>query len=145
LFANLRQELRRRDPELPCRGIPGGNATRITEQLFDNQAELLVEKCLSMALGGDVSAMRIAMERLCPPRRSRPITVAMPPITTAQSLIAASAALTEGATSGEITPDEADALSTLVGNVAKAVEAADLADRIAKLEQQIAANGGNHQ
>jgi tRNA A37 threonylcarbamoyladenosine synthetase subunit TsaC/SUA5/YrdC len=80
------------------------------------------------------------LERLCPPRRSRPITVAMPPITTAQSLIAASAALTSATTSGEITPDEAAALSTLFGNVAKAVETAEPAERLARLEQQIAAN-----
>jgi hypothetical protein len=83
-----------------------------------------------------VAAMRIAMERLCPPRRSRPITVAMPPITTAQSLIAASAALTAAATSGEITPDKAAALSTLVGKVAKAVETAELAERLTKLEEK---------
>jgi hypothetical protein len=80
-------------------------ATRIAEQLFDNQAELLVEKCLAMALDGDVDAMRIAMERLRSPRRSRAITVAMPPIAKARDSIAASAALAQAATSGEITPD----------------------------------------
>jgi Family of unknown function (DUF5681) len=127
-------------------GKPKGarhHATRIAEQLFDDQAELLVGKCVAMALDGDVAAMRIAMERLCPPRRSRPVTVSMPPITTAQSLIAASAALTSAATSGEITLDEGAALSTLIGNVAKAVETAELAERLAKLEEQIAANGGS--
>lgn len=80
---------------------------------------------------------------MCPPRRSRPITVAMPSIAKAQGLIAASAALAEAATSGEITPDEAAALSTLVGNVAKAIETSELAERLAKLEEQVAAKGGN--
>jgi hypothetical protein len=42
---------------------------------------------------------------------------------------------------GSITPSEAASLSAAVGSVAKAVETYELADRLAKLEEQLAAKG----
>lgn len=98
-------------------GRPKGSrnhATRLAEQLFDDQAELLVQKCVAMALDGDVQALRIAIDRLLPPRRERPLSLDnMPKIEATKDLIAASSALMEAATSGELAPGEAAALSTL--------------------------------
>ena len=37
---------------------------------------------------------------------------------------------------GEVTPGEAASLSMLVGNTAKAIETFELAERLAKLEEQ---------
>jgi hypothetical protein len=125
-------------------GKPKGTrhrATMLAEALFDGQAEQLVQKAIEMALAGDPTAMRLALERLCPPRRERPVNVAMPKISVAADLIAAASALTGAAAAGEITPNEAAALSVLVGNVAKAVETAELAERLAKLEERITAKG----
>jgi hypothetical protein len=68
---------------------------------------------------------------------------ARPKINVASDLIAAAAAVTEAAASGDITPGEAASLSTLVGNVAKAVETVELAERLAKLEEQMTEKGGN--
>jgi hypothetical protein len=44
--------------------------------------------------------------------------------------------------SGAITPNEAAALSVLVGNVAKAVATFELAERMALLGAQMASKGG---
>jgi hypothetical protein len=125
-------------------GKPKGarhRATLIAEALVDGSGELLVKKCVEMALGGDAAAMRLVMERLCPPRRERPVSLAIPKITAAADLIAAASALTEAAADGEITPGEAASLSTLVANTAKAVETFELAERLGKLEEQMAAKG----
>ena len=65
----------------------------------------------------------------------------MPKISAASDLIAAAAALTEAAASGEITPGEAASLSTLVGNVSKAIETIELSERLAKIEERLAAQG----
>jgi hypothetical protein len=59
----------------------------------------------------------------------------------ASDLIAAAAALTSAVGDGEITPGEAASLSQLVANTAKAVETFELAERLAKLEEQMAAKG----
>jgi hypothetical protein len=95
---------------------------------------------LDLALAGDAVAMRLVMERLVSPVRERPVNLAMPKINAASDLIAA-AALTSAVANGDITPGEAASLSTLVANVAKAVETFELADRLSRLEEQIAANG----
>jgi hypothetical protein len=125
-------------------GKPKGtrhHATRLAEALIDGSGELLVKKCVEMALGGDAAAMRLAMERLCPPRRERPVNIAMPKISVAADLIAAAAALTDAVAEGEVTPGEAASLSMLVGNTAKAIETFELAERLAKLEEQMAVKG----
>ena len=127
-------------------GKPKGtrhNATRLAEALIDGRAKELVDKAVDMALAGDPTAMRIVIDRLCPPRRERTISFPMPRISAASDLIEAAAALTQAAADGEITPSEAASLSTLVGNVARAVETVEIVARLAKLEEQFAVKGSN--
>ena len=87
--------------------------------------------------------MRLVLDRLCPPRRERSVSLEMPSIKSATDLIAAAAALTEATAAGDITPSEAASLSTLVSNVAKAVETVEIVARLAKLEEQLAVKGNN--
>ena len=94
-----------------------------------------------MALGGDAAAMRLVMERLCPPRRERPVSLAMPKINAASDLIGAAAALTDATAAGDITPGEAASLSALVGNVAKAIETVEIVARLERLEEQFGTKG----
>jgi Family of unknown function (DUF5681) len=125
-------------------GKPKGTrhaATKLAEALIDGQAEALVQRALALAMGGDPTAMRIVMDRLCPPRRERTVTVDLPSIKSGTDLIAAAAALTQATAAGDITPSEAASLSTLVGNVAKAVETVEIVARLAKLEEQLAVKG----
>jgi hypothetical protein len=50
------------------------------------------------------------------------VEISLPKIAAASDLIAAAAALTDAVAGGDITPNEASALSNLVGNTAKAIE-----------------------
>jgi uncharacterized protein DUF5681 len=127
-------------------GKPKGtrhNATRLAEALIDGRAKELVDKAVDMALAGDPTAMRLVLDRLCPPRRERSVDITLPSIKSANDLIAAAAALTEATAAGDITPSEAASLSTLVCNVAKAVETVEIVARLAKLEEQLSAKGNN--
>ena len=81
------------------------------------------------------------MDRLCPPRRERSVSLEMPSIKSAVDLIAAGAALTDATAAGDITPGKAASLSTLVGNVAKAIETVEIVARLTKLEEQLAVKG----
>jgi hypothetical protein len=121
------------------------HSTRAVLAMMEGEAEAITRKAidLALALAGDAVAMRLVMERLVSPVRERPVNLAMPKINAASDLIAAAAALTEAAASGEITPGEAASLSVLVGNVAKAVETVEIVARLAKLEEQLAAKGSN--
>jgi hypothetical protein len=91
-------------------GKPKGtrhNATRLAEALIDGRAKELVDKAVDMALAGDPTAMRIVMDRLCPPRRECTVSLDMPSIQSAADLITAAAALTDATAAGDITPSEA--------------------------------------
>ena len=68
------------------------HATRLVEALIDGRAKELVDKAVDMALAGDPTAMRIVIDRLCPPRGERTVTLDMPSIKSATDLIAAGGA-----------------------------------------------------
>jgi Family of unknown function (DUF5681) len=127
------------------KGRPQGSRSRATllaEALLDGQVEELTQKAIAMALGGDASVMRAVLDRLLPPRRERPVSIQMPKIETPKGLIDASSALMQSVADGEIAPGEAASLSTLIANVAQAISTADLAERIAKLEEVQAGQSG---
>ncbi len=127
-------------------GKPKGarhRATRLAEELIDGQVEELVQKAVAMALGGDASTMRALLDRLVAPRKDRGVTIELPKIEKASDLIAASAAILGAVASGELTPAEASAMSATIGNVAKAIEVAEIEERLRKIEEAQAAKG-NH-
>lgn len=114
-----------------------GTRTRATlaiEALLDGEAEALTRKAVEMALGGDGPAMRLCLDRLCPPRKDRPIPFALPPIATAADAVKASAALVAAVAEGEITPSEAADFGKLIETVLRGIELTDVQDRLARLE-----------
>jgi hypothetical protein len=126
-------------------GKPKGtrhHATRLAEALIDGKANEIVEKAIAMAASGDPTALRIIMDRLCPPRRERTVEITLPSIKSAEDLIAAAAAITDATAAGDITPGEAASLSTLVGNVAKAIETVEIVARLDRIEEQLGTKGG---
>lgn len=85
------------------RGKPKGvrnRATLAAEALLDGEAEALTRKAVEMALGGDVMALRLCLERLVPPRKERPLSFALPPVAsvedTAKAIDGVLAALAQG-------------------------------------------------
>src|SRR6476469_4946603 len=74
------------------RGRPLGarnRATQAIEALLDGEAQALTRKAIEMALGGDMVAMRLCLDRLAPPRRDRPVPFSLPKIETAADAKAA--------------------------------------------------------
>ena len=53
----------------------------------------LVRKLIEMAMAGDTTALRLAIERLAPPRRERPVRVELPKLANAADAAQAVAAL----------------------------------------------------
>lgn len=123
-------------------GNPAGKAkgtrnrtTVALETILQDEAESITRKAIELAQAGDTVALRLCMDRLIPVRKDRPITFTLPEIETAADLTKATRALLEGVANGEITPSEAAELSKLVEAHTKAIEAVDLAARLAALEQ----------
>jgi hypothetical protein len=111
-----------------------GRATLAAEALLDGEARALTRKAIEMALAGDVSAMRLCMERLLPPRKDRPVQLTLPQIKTAADAAGAMSAIVDAVGRGEITAAEGREVAGIVETFVKALEAGEFEQRLAALE-----------
>jgi hypothetical protein len=109
--------------------------TRAIEELLEGEGEALTRKAIEKALDGDIVALRLCLDRIAPPRKDVPVSVALPPVKSAADAVGASAALLEAVVAGEVTPDEAARVMVLLTAHKSIVEAGDLESRIAALEK----------
>jgi hypothetical protein len=119
-------------------GKPRGARHKTTlaiEALLEGEGEALTRVAISKALGGDMIALRLCLDRLAPPRRDSPVSVALPAVRTAADAVEASAALLEAVAAGEVTPDEAGRIMALLTAHKQIVETGELEGRIAALEK----------
>jgi uncharacterized protein DUF5681 len=124
-------------------GNPGGRpkgsrnkATIALESLLDGHAEALTQKAIELALGGDMTALRLCLDRILPARKDRPVAFEMPSIQRAEDTRTASAALLAAVSAGSLTPSEAAEVSKLIDAYVKAIEVTEVLARIEKLEQR---------
>ncbi|GFK92342.1 hypothetical protein NNJEOMEG_00166 [Fundidesulfovibrio magnetotacticus] len=126
-------------------GKPKGcraKATMAVLALLDGEAEALTRKAVEKALEGDITALRLCLERLAPPRKDSPVTLAgLPKIEGAADLPKATATILEAVARGDITPSEGQALAGLVEGHRKALETAELEARVAALETNLKDGG----
>lgn len=98
-------------------GRPKGTRNRATlavEALLEGEAKALTRKAIELALGGDTTALRLCLERLMPPRKDRPVSLALPAVATADDAGKAIGAVLAAAADGKITPSEAGVLMGLI-------------------------------
>lgn len=120
-------------------GRPRGSrnsATLAVEALLDGEAEAITRRVIVAALAGDMAAIRLVMDRVAPPRKSRPIQIDLPDVADARGVALAQAAVVSAVAVGEIAPDEAVALSGLLEARRKALETEELEARVRRLEGQ---------
>ena len=110
-------------------------ATLACEALLDGQAEALTQKAIQMALDGDAVALRLCLDRIYPPRKDRPVTFTVPPITSARDAADLMAAVTKAVATGNITPSEATEIAKLIDSYVKAYQTAELDERVASIRQ----------
>lgn len=118
-------------------GRPQGSRHRVTlamEALLEGQHEALTQKAISAALGGDMTALRLCLDRLAPARRDAPVSIALPSVRNAADAVEASAAVLAAVAAGEVTPDEAGRVMALLTAHKSIVEAGDHEARIKALE-----------
>lgn len=121
-------------------GRPAGARNRTTqaiEALLDGEAEKLTRKCITAAKGGDMTAMRLCMERLAPVRKGKPVPFAMPTIDTVADIPKAGKAILAAVAAGDLSPEEAHAVMSVVEGFRRAVETSELAARLEALENTI--------
>jgi hypothetical protein len=121
-------------------GRPQGSrnhSTLLMESLLQGQAEQLTQKAIELALGGDITALRLCLERLIPPRKDRTIHLVLPAIESVQQISLAMTRVSAAIGEGEITPTEGEVLSNVLVAHKTVLETGDLGRRMDELEQRM--------
>jgi Family of unknown function (DUF5681) len=121
-------------------GKPKGTRNKVTraiEALLDGEGEALTRKAVELAKEGDIAALRLCIDRLVPPRRDRPVSFDLPNIDSARDAASAISAMIRAVSVGDLTPVEASDVARLLDAYVKAFEAAELAERVVRLEKMV--------
>lgn len=94
----------------------------------------IMRAVVAEAKAGDMRAADILLARLWPVRRGRPVRLDLPSITTAADLACALGVVVAAVAAGELTPEEAASVSTVLDAQRRAIELGELESRIAALE-----------
>jgi hypothetical protein len=105
----------------------------ILEVLSDGDEQELVRKGLELAKAGDVSMLKFFLSRLLP--RERPIRIDLPQMEFADDAVEALGSILGAVSEASITPGEG--VANLVNAYARAIDIADLVERIDALEAKI--------
>jgi hypothetical protein len=109
------------------------------EQLMACDAEEVVRAVVKKARAGDMTAARIIIDRLIPPRKGRPVPIDLPAVRAAGDLLAAQSTLIRALAEGEVTAEEAAAVSSVLEANRKMIETEELATRLQRLEERMGA------
>ena len=118
-------------------GKPQGarhKATQAALALLDGEAEALTRQAVTMALGGDATALRLCLERIVPPRKDLAVTFDLPRMETARDAAKAAGAVLGAVAHGDLTPTEGAHIMALVEGFRRTLETTELEARLAALE-----------
>jgi len=115
-------------------------ATMLLEKIMADDGEGVVNAVLEAAKGGDMQAARIILDRICPPRKERPISCKLPKLEDTSDLVAGISALIGAVANGELTPGEGQALASLIEAQRRTLETEDIEQRLIALEADRSVN-----
>lgn len=122
----------------PAGKPPGAKnrATVLAQALFDGEAEILTRKIIELAKNGDMQALKVCVDRLCPPMKAQaaPVQVEIPET---DNISAIAKAFIKAAADGRLPPDVAAQLVSAVGTLARVLEVDQLKERLAALEAAV--------
>ena len=84
-----------------------------------------------------MTAARLVLERIAPPRKGRTVTFDLPPVETADDVVKALGLVVGAVAAGNLTPDEATAIAGLLETKRKAIETLEIERRVAALEERV--------
>jgi hypothetical protein len=102
---------------------------------IEQAAPGIIEAMVKAALGGDVSAAKLLLDRVLPAART--VKIKLPKIEGAQDAMSALSQLLESAAAGEVTATEAEGLSKLARAYLETNAVARLEERVAAVEQRV--------
>jgi hypothetical protein len=120
-------------------GRPRGarnRATLLADALSDADAAAIVDAVVTKAKRGDMVAARLVLDRLWP--KGRTVALELPPATDAKTVMQAHSTLLRSLAAASVTPEEAETVSRVLTAQLRAIETADIDQRLAELEARTA-------
>jgi len=117
-------------------GKPKGTKDKRTklQELFKSDAPALIQKVIDLALAGDMAALKLCLDRIVPPLRSREQPIHLDGLT--GSLSEQSSQIMTAIADAQLAPGEGSALLSALATQSKILETDELISRIEKLEQE---------
>lgn len=120
-------------------GRPRGARHKVTqaiEAMLEGQQEALTQAAIDRALGGDVTALRLCLDRIAPARKDAPVSFVLPTIETAEDAAKAARAILRAIAEGDVTPLEAATVMAVVEQFRRTLETTEIERRITALEAE---------
>ncbi|MEW9805302.1 DUF5681 domain-containing protein [Mesorhizobium sp. ZMM04-5] len=123
-------------------GRPAGSRSKVCvalDALAEGEAEEIVLSMIEKAKQGDSQAGRTLLERIWPARKGARIAFRLPEVSKAAELPGAIADVNRQVAEGDLSPEEGAVIVGLLDAQRRAIETNDLAERIAAIEEKMAA------
>jgi hypothetical protein len=120
--------------------MPGSKnrTTIVAEALLKGQEDELIRKAIELAKAGDGPMLKFLLDRLLP--RERSVQFDLPSINSASDAVDALRAIIAAVGNGQIAPNEAASLASLVAASARTINVAELELRLENLEKRAEEN-----
>jgi Family of unknown function (DUF5681) len=116
-----------------------GKVSRVRELLAAHE-EALVMKAVALARAGDTTALKLCLDRMCPPLKAQDVTVEIDGL--AGSIVEQGAKVLMAMAAGDIAPQHAALMQQALAAQARIIETQELNDRVARLELAIQQRSG---
>jgi hypothetical protein len=101
-----------------------------------DEAQEVARAAITAAKAGDTTAMKIVLDRVAPLRKGRPVEFTMPETVDAVGLAGAFKDIATRMACGEMTPDEAMQIASVLELRRKAIETLEIEQRLKALEER---------
>ena len=121
-------------------GRPRGalnRTTRAAQELLDGQAEALTRALIDKALDGDVAALRLAVERIIPPKRTQPMDFDLGRLETLDDVQRVFGCIADAISEGSIGTVEIDTALDLIKEFLKVYEIVEFERRLSAVESTL--------
>ncbi len=120
-------------------GRPRGvrnKASIVLEKMMADDGADVVRAVIERAKDGEVQAARIVLDRILPIRKGRAVEIDLPVLETAGDVVAGIGAVARAMATGEITPEEAQVMASVIEVQRKAIETTEIEARLDALEER---------
>ncbi len=122
------------------RGKARGTKNRVTltaERLLQGELDSICRRLVEEALIGNMQAIKLILDRVLPAKRDRVIDVQLPKLSTTDDALKTMSIIIEAVGSGNITPNEGEALSRVIDAFVKAIQMHEIEKRVDLLEHEL--------